>query len=392
MSSSKADGDQSRPALARGSTPFGAGVPLGRWFGIPVKAHWSVLIAMVLFAALIASVELPTVLPGSSALSYWVTGAVLAPLFFATLLAHEVAHAVTARHFRIPVHQITLWMLGGLTELEGETPAPRAEALIAAAGPATSLAIGAVCAAGARLAPCPELVLAALGRLARVNLLLGLFNLLPGAPLDGGRLLRAVLSWRGHDRAAAAAKAARAGRVLGMVLVGLGILETLTGGVLGLWTVLVGWFILNGAATERYAVRAEGLAGLTVRDAMTATPQVFPDRATVEEVLTRLGPDSARQGFFPLTDVDGTLSGAVTLPMLDAIPADRVASTRLGDVANRRPLLTTTPSQDLGTVLLPLHLRGGIAIVLDDGHPVGVVTDGDLARVAAIVRGGSPAQ
>lgn len=370
-----------------GDTPFGAGVPLGRWFGIPVKAHWSVLVSVALFATLIAAVYLPEARPGSSTAAYWAAGLVTAPLLFLTLLAHEVAHAVTARHHRIRVRRITLWMLGGLTELEGEAPTPRADALIAAAGPAASLALAAVCAAGAWLATSGSLVAAALGWLASINLVLGVFNLLPGAPLDGGRLLRAALWWRGHDRAAAATKAARAGRTLGMVLVGLGVVEVLAGSVLGLWTVLIGWFVLSGSASERYAVQAESLAGLAVRDAMTATPQVLPDWWTVRECFGRLTAASARQEFFPLVDVGGGLSGAVTLPMLSAVPEDRAATTRLREVRSGQALLTTTPDHDLATLLLPLHLRGGVAVVLDDGHPVGVVTDGDLARLAALVRG-----
>ncbi|GAB3767020.1 Zn-dependent protease/CBS domain-containing protein [Nocardioides ginsengisegetis] len=393
MSIGKADGRAVHPATggARGDTPFGAGAPLGRWFGVPVRAHLSVLVAMALFAVLIATVEMPATLPDSSVSSYWAASVVMAPLFFATLLAHEVAHAVTARHYGIRVRRITLWMLGGLTELEGEAPDPRADAVIAAAGPATSLAIGAVCAASAWLTSGWTLVSAALNWLAGINVLLGVFNLLPGAPLDGGRILRATLWWRGHDREAAAAKAARAGRILGMILVGLGVVEVFAGAVLGLWTALIGWFILNGAATEGYAVRAESLAGLTVRDAMTATPQVFPDWSTVAEFFARISPDAARQGIFPLIDIDGGLSGAVTLPMLTTIARDRIATTRLRDVSPRQALLTTTPAQDLSALLLPLHLRGGIAIVLDQGHPVGVVTDGDLARLAAIARGRSTA-
>ena len=145
---------------------------------------------MVLFAVLIATVELPTSLPGSSTTSYWVASAVVAPLFFATLLAHEVAHAVTARHYGIRVRRITLWMLGGLTELEGEAPTPRADALIAAAGPAASLAIGAACAGAAWSADRWStdgwaVVPAALAWLAGINVLLGIFNLLPGAPWTG---------------------------------------------------------------------------------------------------------------------------------------------------------------------------------------------------------------
>lgn len=370
-------------AHAEGS-PRGV-VPLGRWFGIPVAAHWSVLATMVVFAALIATVDLPARVPGLAAGSYWVAGGVMAPLFFVTLLAHEVAHAVTARHFRVTVHRITLWILGGLTELEGEPPTPRADALIAASGPLTSLGFGVIGVVAAWLARGEPLVAAALGWLAGINVLLAAFNLLPGAPLDGGRLLRALLWWRTKDRAGAARGAAQAGRVLGMVLIVLGVLETLAGGYLGLWTALVGWFIVSAASNERYSVRAESLRGLTVREAMSSTPCVFRDGSTVEEALARLTADTARQPVFPLVDGEGRFSGAVSLSTLSSVAPSRAASTRLRDLGDRG-LPTTSPTQELSTLLLPLHVRGGLAVVLDQDRPVGVVTDDDLTRAAVLAR------
>lgn len=369
-----------------GGTPFGHGVPLGRWFSIPIRAHWSVLMAVVLFAALVATADLPVRAPGLSPWSYWAAGAVLAPVFFLTVLAHEVAHAITARHYRMVVRRITVWMFGGLTELEGEPPTPRADALIAASGPFTSLALGAVCAVGAWLTKDGALVSAGLSWLASINLLLAVFNLLPGAPLDGGRLLRAAIWWRSHDRAGSAVRAAQAGRVLGLVLLGLGVLETLAGSFLGLWTALVGWFIVNGAASESLSVRASALAGLRVSDAMCPTPWVFPDWSTVADCLAQVTPASARQAVFPLTDIDGRFSGAVTFPMLSSIAPARASTIRLRDLSAQRHLLTTTPTQELSTLLLPLHLGGGIAIVLDQERPVGVITDDDLTRAAVLAR------
>lgn len=388
-------GRQSTSPLARTGrdrasrdTPFGQGIALGRWFGIPVRARWSVLVALLLFAALIAAADLPARVPGSSTTAYWLAAAVTAPLLFCTLLLHELSHALAARHYGVGVRRITLWMLGGLTELEGEAPTPRIDAVIAVAGPLASLTIGAVCAGLARATRAGELVSASFGWLATINVVLGVFNLLPGAPLDGGRLVRAAMWWRGHDRTRAAESAAQIGRGLGVVLLALGLLEMLAGGVVGLWTVFLGWFILDGAATEHCATRAETLAGLTVRDAMTPTPWVLPDWSTVAEFFARATPAAAHQTVFPLTDVDGRFSGAVTVPMLAAVPPDRGATVRLRDLAPHQHLLTTTPDQDLGALLLPLHLRGGTAVVLEQDHPVGVVTDSDLTRTAALVGGG----
>lgn len=373
-------------------TPFGTGFPLGTWKGVAVRAHWSVLIIIGLFAWLLATSLLPVLQPGEAVGAYWATGLASATLFLATLLAHEFAHAVTATHFGMRVERITLWMLGGLAELDGEPPSPRADALIAAAGPLTSLVLGAACGAAAWVLG-GGLVAAALAWLAEISVLLAVFNLLPGTPLDGGRLLRAVLWWRYRDRARATRAAASAGRVLGWLLVALGLLEVLVGGVSGLWLALVGWFIISGAASERYSVQAERLRGLTVRDAIGRAPALAADWWSVQEFLNRLTPEHAVQPAFPLVDVDGSLTGVVTVAGLERIPAERRAATLLRDVPGRPPT-TVSPETPLPELLLSLHLRGGLAVVVEDGRPVGVLSARDLDRAVELTElgwGGRPA-
>ncbi|MGZ4536078.1 MAG: site-2 protease family protein [Nocardioidaceae bacterium] len=373
------------PPASRSETPFGKGIPLGHWAGVPMRAHWSVLVAVALFADILASAALPQARPGESTAAYWLVGIVTALVFFVSLLVHELAHAVTARHYGMRVQRITLWMLGGLTELDGEPPTPRADALIAFAGPAASLAVGGLCAAVVALVGGSSLAIAALSWLASVSVLLGVFNLLPGAPLDGGRLVRALLWWRLHDRARAAEGAATAGRVLGTVLVALGLLSLLAGGVAGLWLMLIGWFILNGAASERYAAHADRLRGLQVSDVMTGPPTVAPDWWTVERFLTQLDPSNVGQPAFPLVDLDGPLSGAITARSLERVPPDQRGSTQLRVLGARMNTPVAKPDTALPDLLLSLHLRGGTAVVVDeDQRPVGLVTDQDLARAARL--------
>lgn len=363
-------------------TPFGTGFPLGSWKGVAVRAHWSVLIIIGLFAWLLATSLLPALQPGQAVGAYWAVGLVSATFFLATLLAHELAHAVTAMHFGMRVERITLWMLGGLAELGGEPPSPRADALIAAAGPLTSFVVAAVCGALAWVLG-GGLVAAALAWLAEISLVLAVFNLLPGAPLDGGRLVRAVLWWRYRDRARATRAAASAGRVLGWLLVALGMLEVLVGGVSGLWLALVGWFIINGAASERYSVQAEKLRGLTVRDAIGRPPAIAGDWWSVQEFLERLTPEHASQPAFPLVDVDGALTGVVTVAGLERTPAERRPTTPLRDVP-RRPPTVVSPQTPLPELLLSLHLRGGIAVVVENGRPIGVLSAQELDRAVEL--------
>lgn len=367
------------------------GVPLGQFAGIPVRAHWSVLLALVLFTDILATETLPATRPGQPTAGYWVTGVVTATVLFVSLLAHELAHAITARHYRMRVQRITLWMLGGLTELDGEPPTPRADAMVAASGPLTSLGIGAVFAMLGLLVRGAGLVGTALAWLAVTNVLLAVFNLLPGAPLDGGRLLRAVLWWRSHDRAQAARQAATSGRVLGSVLVGLGLLELLAGSYAGLWVALVGWFIIGGAASERYAVRTEKLRGLTVRDVMSRTPAIAADWWTVQQFLQHLDPEHAGQPVFPLVDINGQMSGAVTLAAMERLTSDQRASLRMTAVAPpKKTLMVIGPDTSVPDLLLALHLRGGTAVVVEAGRPVGVVTDDDLVRAAQLAELGWP--
>jgi Zn-dependent protease len=176
--------------------------------------------------------------------------------FFATLLAHELGHAVVARRAGPRVEGITLWLLGGVAKLDGEAANPRAELGIAAVGPLISLVLAASVVAVSAVAGLPRLVVASVAWLARINLLLAIFNLLPAAPLDGGRVLRGLLWWRTQDRLRSAVVAARMGRLLGALLIGLGFGEFVVGAAIsGLWLALLGWFLLNAARAEETNAR-----------------------------------------------------------------------------------------------------------------------------------------
>jgi Zn-dependent protease/CBS domain-containing protein len=367
-------------------SPFGRAIPIARFGEVQLLAHWSVLVILLLIANILAATVLPDAVPGESVLLYWVISTAAAAVFMIALLAHELAHAEVARHYGMPVKRITVWMLGGLTELEGEPPSPRADALIAAAGPATSLAFGAVMALAARLLDAigsAAVLIAGVRWLAEINVILAVFNLIPGAPLDGGRLLRALLWWRSGNRYRAGATTARAGRVLGIVLLSLGALEFLTGYAAGLWLALIGWFVLTGAASERYASLADRVQGLTVADVMSRNPVTAPAWWTVPEFVNGLAPAQSAQVAFPVIDVDGQPLGVLTWSDLERIPRDRRPQTPLRDVARRGPaFFTVSPDRSLPEVVLPLHLRGGFAVVIDQGRLVGLVSEADVSAAA----------
>jgi Zn-dependent protease/CBS domain-containing protein len=379
---------RAKPVAAQRRRAF-PGIPLGRWRGVAVSARWSVLFILGLLADILATSALPAARPGEATGAYWIAGLLTATVFLVTVLAHEFAHAVTARHYGMGVKGITLWALGGFTELDGESPTPRAEALVAVAGPATSIGLGAVSGVLAWWAGGSGLLGAALSWLAAISVLLGVFNLLPGAPLDGGRLMRALLWRHYHDRARASHVAARVGRVLGFVLIALGFLELLAAGSFaGLWIAFVGWFIVGAATAEEHAGQAEGLKGLRVDDVIAHSPTVLPEWWTVEQVLAQAPPDDAAARAFPLVDFEGRATGALTLRDLQRVPVGRRAETRLRDIVRARrvqPLLVSRKAL-LTEIALPMRQRGGIAVVVDDeNHPIGVLTADDLTRAARSV-------
>jgi Zn-dependent protease/CBS domain-containing protein len=361
-------------------------VPVGRIRGVPVFVHWSVVIITALIAWGLAGQALPAVDPDRPTWAYVVTGAVAAVVFMLGLLAHEASHAVVARRAGVEVESITLWLFGGVAQLRGEAQDPGTELRIAGVGPLVSFLLGAVfygLAVALAAAGVPDVILAAITWLAIINVVLAVFNVLPGAPLDGGRLLRAALwKWRG-DRTWAAITAARAGRGLGAVLIGLGLAQfLLTNTGSGLWLALIGWFILSAAGAEEQHARLDSvLAGVRVRDVMTARPDTVPADLTVAELIER-HLFTQRHTSFPLVDDDGRPLGLVTLARIKQVPAERRAHTRLTDIAYRADEVPLAAPDDPISELLPrlTRIADGRALVVERGQLVGIVTPTDITR------------
>ena len=361
-------------------------VRLGRVGGIAVGLHWSVAVILAIIAELLAVAVLPGAFPHRSAALYWAVAAIAAVVFLASLLAHELAHALVARRNGVGVRSITLWMLGGMAELDAEAPSAGADLRIALAGPAASLAAALVLfGAGAAIGAAggPGVAVAAATWLAVMNGILAVFNLLPGAPLDGGRVLRAAL-WRHYgDRERAERGASRAGQVLGAALIGLGIGELLVfRSFSGLWLMLIGWFLLTTAAAEEKAAAAKAaLAGVRVADVMTADPELAPGWESVSEFIGRAAARS-RQDAFPVVGPDGGLAGVVLASQLARISADSRARLRLDQVALAVPPgYRAAPDDPAGPLLTRRPLGGEVAaVVLAGGRVLGLVMVSDLQR------------
>ncbi len=359
-------------------------IRFGKIAGVPVGAHWSVPLMMVIVAQGLAGTALPSLAPGHGSAAYWPAAVFGALLFAASLLAHELAHAVVARRTGVPVRRITLWMLGGVSLLDGDARTPRAALLIAAAGPATSLGLGAGSAGAAfLLRDGPDLVAASAWWLAVTNVILGLFNLLPGVPLDGGRIVRALLWRRVGDPERASVAAARAGLVVGALLTAGGIVELFLVGAQGLWLVAVGYFIALAAAGEGRQARSRLALRFTVAEVMRPAPTHGAEQMSVAQFLTEVGPQEG--SVFPVLDPAGRLTGVVSLSTLVAVPAAQRESTALGAVAipvARIPQVV--PTDRLADLRERLSSGSeGVALVVDGDRVVGLVTSYDVERAVA---------
>ncbi|BBX45876.1 site-2 protease family protein [Mycobacterium cookii] len=367
------------------------GIPIGRIAGLPVKVDWGVLVVLWLFTWSLAS-TLPNSAPGYSTRTYWVAGVCGAAVLLASLFAHELAHAIVARRAGVQVLDVTLWLFGGVTRLGGQAATPRTALRIAIAGPATSLLLAALFAAAGmefRALGAGAIAVAVAFWLAGINALLGLFNLLPGAPLDGGQVLRAWLWQRHGDQDRAALSAARAGRALAYALIAFGLLEFLAGAIVaGIWSAFIGWFIFTAAHTDEVQLMTrDALSGVRVADAMTANPHAAPAWATVQDFIERylLGD---RHSAYPVKDHKGSITGLVTLDQLRRVAPGSRATTLVGEIALPMDQVTiAAPDEAITTLLERLASgHGHRALVVDGGCVVGIVTATDLTRLVDVRR------
>jgi Zn-dependent protease/CBS domain-containing protein len=362
--------------------------------GFRVGFDWSVLIILGLVAWTLATQVMPSGFPGHPSLAYWIAALGAAGLFLASLALHELSHAVAARRVAgVEVDDITFWLFGGVARIKGELPTPRLQLLVAGIGPLTSLALGLVfwgAAVGLAELGVGSLIAGTILWVGLMNGSLALFNLIPGSPLDGGRVLHAIL-WRLRgDRDRAALTAARVGQGVGALLVGLGLFSFAVGGNgTGLWTALIGWFVLGAARGEgQVALLRVGLGDSTAREVMNPRPVVGPAWFTVDAFLERFAPYHAHMAF-PVQSFDGRLVGVAKLDSLRRARAGRRGQVRVAEVAT--PLdRAVVVEPDTPTVEVAAKLgmgRQGLALVLEHGRLVGVVSPADLSRAIALGQG-----
>ena len=319
---------------------------LGQVLGVELRLDYSWFIVFVLVAWMLAGHHFPLMNPGWAPAVYWAVGLVASVLFFASVVAHELGHSTVSRALGVPVRDITLFIFGGAARLGREPQRPRDEFLIAAAGPLVSLILGGVFWAVGRFAAPGGPTYAVAAWLAWINAVLAIFNLIPGFPLDGGRVFRAA-AWAvtGNFRQATRV-AALLGRVVAFLIIVWGASRIFAGDPLGgLWITFIGWFLDSAAARSVESVAlTDLLAGHTVNEVvMTDCPRIAPDETLDVVVDQKVLPTGRR--CLPVVEGDA-LRGLLTLHRIKEIPRDRWRSTRARDVMIGRAELRTVHPTD----------------------------------------------
>lgn len=363
---------------------------IGRALGIPIHVHASWFVVFFFVTWSLATGYLPETLPGLPAPRYWGMGGIAALLLFLSVLLHELGHSYVALRYQIPIRQITLFIFGGMAHMGKEPPTPRAEFLIAMAGPLVSLILGVGCLSGAMAVDflfsgsgLQGLVVLG-GLLGMVNVQLGLFNLIPGFPLDGGRALRAGLWAWSKDFNRATSQAALTGIGFGVTLglIGAVSMAGAWSGALGDsvatdggWLLLIGAFLFSAAlASRRQAAMQTSLASVTVRQVMVHSVVRVPPDMTVQDAVDQY---FLAHGFggFPVCE-EGQVLGVVTVQDVQALPSALWPWRRVREIMRPASPVFCIP-QDWSTMqAMDRMIQCGLdrLVVVDNGAIVGLIT------------------
>lgn len=356
-------------------------------FRIGLDLSWFLLAALLVWS--LSAGYFPYAVPGLEQSAYLWMGVIGAIGLFASIVFHELAHAIVARRFDLPIAGITLFIFGGVAEMEDEPPTAASEFLVAVAGPIASFALAGglylllLGGAGGLGAP----VEAVIAYLALINAILAVFNLLPAFPLDGGRILRSGLWWWSGDLRRATRIASICGAVLGIALMGLGVLNIVGGNFVGgMWQMLIGFFIQSAAGASRTQVELrEGLKGIRVRQVMRHDPVTVPATLSVAELVDRYVYRHYHK-LYPVVDQDGRPLGCVRLAAIGRVPQEAWGRTTVREIMEPCGDGNVLSPSDTALQALKRMGEGGASrfLVVDKGRLVGIVTMRDILNFMAV--------
>ncbi|HBF99179.1 MAG TPA: site-2 protease family protein [Alphaproteobacteria bacterium] len=368
---------------------LGRHITLFTLFGFEVKLDFSWIFLALLISWSLATGYFPVTYTGLSATTYWAMGIAGALGLFFSIIFHEMSHSLVARQYGLPIRGITLFIFGGVAEMEEEPKDAKTEFLMAIAGPIASLLLALVfglCATISINFGATAAVSGIFSYLSLINGVLALFNLVPAFPLDGGRVLRAALwRWKGDVRWATRI-AARAGSGFGLVLIILGVLNILSGNFVGgMWWFLIGMFLIGAARGSYIQLQTRrAFEGETVARFMTESPVTVPPELSVAQLVDdyvyTYGHD-----MFPVL-ASGQLLGSVTIHDVKALPREKWASTQIGEIMTPRSETNTIGPREDALKALSLMQRGGRSrlMVADGSRLIGIVVLKDMLKLMSL--------
>jgi len=354
-------------------------------WGIPIRVHFSWLIVFGLITWSLSTYYFPKVAPELPAASYWVKGAIGAFLLFASVTFHELAHSFVSRRYKIAILGITLFIFGGVAQMKGEPPTPKAEFKIAIAGPLSSFFLSGVFFTLYTAVENPS-IKALFAYLTQINLILGVFNLIPGFPMDGGRVLRSIIWGKTKNYFNATRKASNLGQKIALFFIIFGLFSFLMGFPGGLWLMLIGWFLHTAAqASYQQVSLQENLSDLKVKDIMVKDIVTIRSSVTLDEAVNEY---FLRYGYggFPVFE-GGRFIGIVTLKEIKDIPREDWGKVKVSDVAiSYSREVEISPGDDVTKALELMVTKDKGRLVVTEGNKiVGLITRNGIARYIQIM-------
>lgn len=356
---------------------------IGTVMGIPIRVHFSWLIVFGLITWSLSSYYFPKAAPDLPMASYWTKGALAALLLFASVLFHELAHSFVAKKYNISIQSITLFIFGGVAQMKGEPPHPKAEFRIAIVGPLSSFFLSVLFfflsmnAAGG--------IKALFSYLAQINFIIAVFNLIPGFPMDGGRVLRSAIWSKTKNFYYATQKASSIGQKIALFFIFFGIFSLFTRMPGGLWLMLIGWFLYTAAqASYQQSTLQESLSGIKVKDIMVKDIVTISSSMTVDDAVNAY---FLRYGYggFPVIEGEKFL-GIVTLKEIKEVPRENWSRVKVSDVFVPHSARWEVASEEDIMKALELMItedKGRIAVTKNKGI-IGLITRNGIARYVQI--------